>query len=32
MSEVKCKKCGCEISEGKDLCDKCEKKDTIVSF
>ncbi len=27
MSEVKCKKCGCEIPKGKDLCDKCEKKD-----
>ena len=26
MSEVKCKKCGCEIKEGMKYCLKCGKK------
>ncbi len=26
MSEVKCKKCGCEIDEGREYCAKCDKK------
>lgn len=26
MSEVKCKKCGCEIDEGREYCAKCDKR------
>lgn len=30
MSEVKCKKCGCEIKEGMEYCLKCgEKKKNV---
>ena len=29
MSEVKCKKCGCEVEEGMELCAKCSEKKNI---